>query len=73
MVKKRIVKDVSGAVDLLDTYSDENWKLKQVETGKEYGHSVIDIIIGYDGGEPYGRYTYTETDQQDEEEDDELQ
>ena len=28
---------------------------------------VVDDIIGYDEGEPYGRYTYIETDQQDEE------
>lgn len=72
MVKKQIVRDEADTKDLLNTYSDENWKLKQVETGKIYGHSVTDDIVGYDGGKPYGRYTYKETDEQDEEEDDEL-
>lgn len=73
MIVKQIVRDEADTEDLLNTYSDGNWKLRQVETGKVYGHSVIDVIIGYDGGKPYGRYTYIETDQQDEEEDDELQ
>lgn len=66
MVKSRVVKDESGTVDLLETYSDENYKLKQVETNIVYGSSVIDVIAGYDEGKPYSRYTYIETDEKDE-------
>lgn len=66
MVKKQIVKDESGIVDLLETYSDENYKLKQIETDVIYGSSVIDVIAGYDEGKPYSRYTYEETDEKDE-------
>lgn len=52
---------------LCETYSDENYKLKQVETNIVYGSSVIDVIAGYDEqGKPYSRYTYIETDEKDE-------
>lgn len=34
--------------------------------------NFIGTIAGHDGGEPYGGYTYTETDEKDEEEDDGL-
>lgn len=51
-----------------ETYSTENFKLKQEETGIVYGSSVIDVIEGYDDdGKPFSRYTYTETDEKDEE------
>lgn len=65
MVKTKVVKDESGTVDLCETYSTENYKLKQVETNIVYGSSVIDVIAGYDGDKPYSRYTYEETDEKD--------
>lgn len=68
MVQIRIIRDEADTMDLLETYSDENYKLKQVETQKIYGSSVIDVIAGYDGDKPYSRYTYEETDEKDEEE-----
>jgi len=61
MVKTRIVKDVSGSVDLCETYSDEGKKLLQIETGITYDESVIDAIAGYnEDGSPYSRYHYEE-------------
>lgn len=68
MVKRRKTTDESGTIDLVETYSTENFKLKQEETGIVYGHSVIDVIAGYDEENvPYSRFTYTETDEKDEE------
>ena len=67
MVKRRKVKDTSGTIDLVDTYSTENFKLRQEETGEIYGASVIDVIAGYDEENiPYSRFTYTETNEKDE-------
>ena len=61
MVKTRTVKDVSGSVDLCETYSDEGKKLLQIETGITYDESVIDAIAGYnEDGSPYSRYHYEE-------------
>lgn len=61
MKKTRVVKDVSGAIDLCETYSDEGKKLLQTETGITYGTSVIDTIAGYnEDGLPYSRYHYEE-------------
>ena len=66
MIKRR--KTESGTIDLVETYSTEKFKLKQEETGIVYGHSVIDVIAGYDEDDvPYSRFTYTETDEKDEE------
>lgn len=66
-VKRRKTTDISGTVELVETYSDENYKLKQEETDRVYGSSVIDAIAGYDEENvPYSRYTYTETDEKDE-------
>lgn len=49
-----------------ETYSTENFKLKQEETGIIYGSSVIDVIEGYDNnGVPYSRYAYIETEEED--------
>ena len=63
MVLRRKVEDEEN---LVETYSDEDYKLKQEETGRIYGHSVIDVIAGYDEHYvPYSRYTYTETDEKD--------
>lgn len=63
MVKTRTVKDVSGSVDLCETYSDEGKKLLQIETGITYDESVIDAIAGYnEDGTPYSRYHYEEID-----------
>lgn len=62
----------SDNVDLCKTFSTENFKLKQEETDIVYGSSVIDVIEGYDeNGKPYSRYTYTETDEKDEESEEE--
>ena len=48
---------------LCETFSTENFKLRQVETDTVYGSSVIDIIEGYhEYGKPYSRFTYVETD-----------
>lgn len=57
---------------LCNTYSTENFRLKQIETGIIYGSSVIDTIEGYDDdGKPYSRYSYIETDEKDEESEEE--
>ena len=67
MKDTRVVKDESGTIDLCETFSTENFKLRQVDTGIVYGSSVIDVIAGYDEqGKPYSRYTYEETDEKDE-------
>lgn len=67
MIDTRIVKDSSGTIDLCETFSTENYKLKQIETGIIYGSSVIDIIAGFDDeGKPFSRFTYEETDEKDE-------
>lgn len=48
--------------ELVRTYSDERYKLKQEETEIIYNSSVVDVIEGYsEDGKPYSRYTYTET------------
>lgn len=66
-VKRRKTTDESGTIDLVETYSTMNLKLMQEETQNIYGHSVIDVIAGYDEYDvPYSRYTYTETDELDE-------
>ena len=62
MVDTRIVKDASDTFDLCETFSTENFKLRQVETGEVYGSSVVDVIEGYhEYGKPYSRFTYVET------------
>ena len=68
MIGQRIVRDAADTRDLLETYSDGNFKLRQVETGKIYGASVVDTILGYRDGVPYGRFTYEETDVLDDDE-----
>ena len=66
MIKRRIYKN--DKTDLCETYSTEDYKLKQVETNVVYGKSVIDIIEGFDKDNiPYSRYTYIETNEKDEE------
>ena len=67
MVDTRIIKDASDTFDLCETFSTENFKLLQVETGEVYGSSVVDVIEGYyEDGRPYSRFTYEETDEKDE-------
>ena len=62
MVKRELIKDTSKTIDLVRTYSDENYKLLQKETNIVYGSSVIDIIESYDENNiPYSRFTYEET------------
>lgn len=58
MIETRIIKDVSGTIDLIETRSTENNKLMQLETERIYGSCVVDAI-------PL-RYTYRETDEKDE-------
>ena len=66
MIETEIIQDASGTIDLLHTFSTENNKLLQNETGTVYGWEVVDAIVGYDENEyPYGRYTYTETNEKD--------
>lgn len=56
MIDTRIVNG-----DLCETFSTENKKLLQKETGFVYGASVVDIIGGYNNGKPYAPFTYEET------------
>lgn len=66
MIETEIIQDASGTIDLIHTFSTENNKLLQNETGVVYGWEVIDAIVGYGENEyPYGRYTYTETNEKD--------
>ena len=66
MIETEIIQDLSGTIDLIHTFSTENNKLLQNETGIVYGWEVTDAIVGYDENEyPYGRYTYTETNEKD--------
>jgi len=60
MIDYRIVSYPTAPAPLLKTFSTENKKLRQKETGEIYGASVIDVILGYNDGVPYGRYTYEE-------------
>lgn len=60
MIITRIVRDAADMKDLLETSSDANWKLRQIETGKIYGAVVVDVIPC--------PYTYEETDEKDESE-----
>ena len=63
MIDTKVVKDISGIVDLCKTFTDDETKvLKQVETGIVYGSSVVDLIKDYNGGKPFSRFTYVETD-----------
>lgn len=56
----------ADGTELCKTFSTENYCLKQEETGRIYGATVIDVIAGYDDyDKPYSRYTYTETDVKD--------
>lgn len=65
MIIQRIIKDLSETIDLIETSSSEGFKLQQNETGLIYGSIVVDTIMGYNNNEPYGKYTYTETDEKD--------
>lgn len=67
MVLRKEVHFETNPNPLVETYSDEHYKLRQVETNIVYGASVIDTIAGYDENDvPYSRYTYEETDEKDE-------
>ena len=63
MIKTRNIKDASGTIDLIEHYSDENLRIRQVETGFIYD-TAIDVIPC--------RYTYEETDEPIEPTDDEA-
>lgn len=62
MIDTRIVKSANGTTSLCETYSNENYKLKQIETNYIYGSSVIDLIDHYENGKPKSRFIYVETD-----------
>ena len=64
MVDTRKVRDEADTMDLCETFSTEDYKLLQTDTGKVYGKSVIDVIEGYyPNGKPYSRYHYEETEE----------
>lgn len=64
MKQTEIVKDESGQIDLVRTWSTTRNKLKQTDTNKTYGFSVVDAIIGYDRNNiPLIGHTYEETDE----------
>lgn len=63
VLRKEVIFDTNQNV-LVKTYSDKNFKLRQLETNIVYDSSVIDIIAGYDENNvPYSRYTYEEIDE----------
>lgn len=67
MIDTREITVETNPNPLCETFSTENFKLRQVETGEVYGSSVIDVIKGYnENGKPYSRFTYEETDEKDE-------
>lgn len=67
MVDTREKKFATNPNLLCETFSTENYKLRQVETNTIYGSSVIDVIAGFDeNGKPYSRFTYEETEEKDE-------
>ena len=65
MILTKVVRDPKDTINLCETYSTENYKLLQQDTGITYGKSVIDPIQGYSDGFPYSKHTYIETDQPD--------
>ena len=65
MITTKVIRDPKDIIDLCETYSTENYKLLQQDTGIIYGKSVIDPIQGYNDGFPYSSHTYIETDQPD--------
>lgn len=71
MIDRRFYARRTDGVELCETFSTENYKLKQVETDRIYGASVIDVVDGYDDdGKPYSRFTYIETETKDDEDGD---
>lgn len=67
MVDTREIKFETNPNALCETFSTENYKLRQIETGIVYGSSVVDVIAGYyENGKPYSRFTYEETEEKDE-------
>lgn len=68
MIEKRIVRDEADTIDLVETYSTDGFKLRQVETSIIYGSSVIDVIKEWAGDEPVAPYGYEETDEKEIEE-----
>ena len=63
MIDTSFYKKRADGVELVNTFSTESRKLKQLESNIIYGSSVIDVIAGYDeDGKPYSRFHYVETD-----------
>lgn len=44
MIVTRTVRDEADTKDMIETSSDVGYKLRQIETGKVYGHIVVDAI-----------------------------
>ena len=65
MILTRVIRDPKDTIDLCETYSVDNYKLLQQDTGITYGKSVIDPIEGYENGFPYSKHTYIETNELD--------
>lgn len=64
MIKAEIIRNEADTDNLCKTYSNDGFKLRQVETGLIYGSTAIDVIIGYnEDGTPFGKYSYEETDE----------
>ena len=63
MISSGYLRTRNDGVNLMQTISTLNKKLKQIETGEIYKSGVIDVIVGYNGDVPYGIYTYEETDE----------
>ncbi|MGN0444259.1 MAG: hypothetical protein ACI4F5_06575 [Acutalibacteraceae bacterium] len=72
MIDTRIVRNASDTKDVCETFSQDGFKLRQIETGIIYGKSVIDEIAGMNGDKPFSRFTYEETDEPDLTEDESL-
>ena len=51
MIDYKMIKSISGSVDLVETFTTEpeTKKLLQVETNCVYFNKVVDVIIGYSG------------------------
>lgn len=65
MILTRIIRDPKDTIDLCETYSVDNYKLLQQDTGITYGSSVIDPIDNYENGFPISKHTYIETNELD--------
>ena len=73
MIMTRTIRDLKDVMNLCETYSTENLKLLQQDTGITYGNSVIDPIDNYENGFPISKHTYIETNELDTDEESESE